>query len=279
MTRDVSPGAGGAARAYPGSSLAQRMASSFWLICCALSLASCATQSSVSQKPRLAWADARQLVLVVTPDWDANRGIMRAYARDADGWQAAGDATQVVIGRTGAAWGIGLHAPQPGPQKKEGDGRSPAGVFAIGSAFGYAESATTGLPYLALNARDYCVDVSGSPLYNRIVNTRVVGEAAVAGSTEPMRRDLLAGGDQAYKVGFVIEHNPRGATGAGSCIFAHLWKSADSATAGCTAMPEPSMRAVLTLLKASAHPVFVLLPRAEYERLRAAWQLPSIIIP
>jgi L,D-peptidoglycan transpeptidase YkuD (ErfK/YbiS/YcfS/YnhG family) len=187
----------------------------------------------------------------------------------------AGDSTQVVIGRTGSAWGLGLHAPQPGPQKKEGDGHSPAGVFTIGSAFGYAESATKGLPYLALNAQDYCIDVSGSPLYNRIVDTRVVGEAAATGSTEPMRRDLHADGDQAYKLGFVIEHNARGMSGAGSCIFAHLWKSADSTTAGCTAMAESPMRAMLAWLRADAHPVFVLLPRAEYERLRVAWQLPS----
>ena len=218
-------------------------------------------------------------MLVVTPDWDANRGIMRTYTRDAGDWLQAGETTPVVIGRAGAAWGLGLNPPQPGPVKKEGDGRSPAGVFAIGSAFGYAESASTGLPYLALSAQDYCVDVSGSPLYNRIVDTRVVGDSAVAGSTEPMRRDLLAGGDQAYKVGFVIEHNPQGVTGAGSCIFAHLWKSADSTTAGCTAMPEPSMRTLLTTLKVSAHPVFVLLPRAEYERLREAWQLPSFPTP
>jgi L,D-peptidoglycan transpeptidase YkuD (ErfK/YbiS/YcfS/YnhG family) len=275
--RGASPGPGSAVRAHPQRSLAQWAKSSFWLICCALSLASCATQPA--QRQRLAWADARQLVLVVTPDWDADHGIMRVYARDAGDWQPAGETTPVVIGRAGAAWGLGLHPPQPGPAKQEGDGRSPAGAFAIGSAFGYAESASTGLPYLALSAQDYCIDVSGSPFYNLIVDKRVVGAAAVARSTEPMRRDLLADGDQAYKVGFVIEHNPRGVTGAGSCIFAHLWKSADSATAGCTAMPEPSMRTLLTTLKASAHPVFVLLPRAEYERLRAAWQLPSFPSP
>ena len=275
--RGASPGPGSAVRAHPQRSLAQWAKSSFWLICCALSLASCATQPA--QRQRLAWADARQLVLVVTPDWDANHGILRTYTRDAGDWQPAGETTPVVIGRAGAAWGLGLHPPQPGPAKQEGDGRSPAGVFAIGSAFGYAESASTGLPYLALSAQDYCIDVSGSPFYNLIVDKRVVGAAAVARSTEPMRRDLLADGDQAYKVGFVIEHNPRGVTGAGSCIFAHLWKSADSATAGCTAMPEASMRTVLAQLEASAHPVFVLLPRAEYERLRAAWQLPSFPSP
>ena len=34
----------------------------------------------------------------------------------------------------------------------------------------------------------------------------------------------------------------------GSCIFAHLWKSADSATAGCTAMAELAMRKLLAWL-------------------------------
>jgi L,D-peptidoglycan transpeptidase YkuD (ErfK/YbiS/YcfS/YnhG family) len=228
---------------------------------------------------RLPWSEAQQLVLVITPDWNSSRGTLRTYSRDARGWHAASDALPAVIGRAGSAWGIGLHPLQPGPIKREGDGRSPAGVFAIGTAFGYADSASTGLPYLALNADDYCVDVSGSPLYNRIVDARDVGTAAVAGSTEPMRRDLHANGDDAYKIGFVIEHNPHGEPGAGSCIFAHLWKSADSSTSGCTAMTEPAMRALLGWLQPREHPVFVLLPRAEYERLRAAWNLPEIVTP
>jgi L,D-peptidoglycan transpeptidase YkuD (ErfK/YbiS/YcfS/YnhG family) len=238
--------------------------------------ASCAT---VHRSVQLPWSEARQLILVITPDWNASRGTLRAYSRDARGWGAAGDALPAVIGRAGSAWGIGLHPPQPGPIKREGDGRSPAGVFAIGSAFGYAGSESTGLPYLALNADQYCVDVSGSPLYNRIVDARDVGSAAVAGSTEPMRRDLHANGDDAYKIGFVIEHNPRGEAGAGSCIFAHLWKSADSSTSGCTAMTESAMRALLAWLQPREHPVFVLLPYTEYTRLRSAWNLPDIATP
>jgi len=204
------------------------------LIAAAAMLVACAAvQRSATQLP---WSDAQQLVLVITPDWNASRGTLHTYSRDARGWQAASDPLPAVIGRAGSAWGIGLHPQQPGPIKREGDGRSPAGVFAIGTAFGYADSESTGLPYRALNADDYCVDVSGSPLYNRIVDARTVGSAAVAGSTEPMRRDLHANGDDAYKIGFVIEHNPGGKPGAGSCIFAHLWKSADSSTSGCTAM-------------------------------------------
>lgn len=241
----------------------------------ALVLSSCALHRTRSNAT-LPWSGARQLVLVTTPDWNATHATLRTFARSAQGWSSLGDPIPVVIGRTGAAWGIGLHPQQTGAQKHEGDGRSPAGVFALGTAFGYAQSSPTLLAYAALDVDDYCVDVDGSPLYNRIVNAREVGQAAIAGSTEPMRRDLHADGDQRYKLGFVIEHNPRGVPGAGSCIFAHLQLSADSSTAGCTAMTEPAMRTLLGWLRPQDHPVFVLLPNDEYTRLRAEWDLPDL---
>lgn len=246
------------------------------IACVAALLSSCAPQHIERGGAVLPWSDARQLVLVTTLDWNSSFGTLQTYAGDGRRWHAIGAATPVVIGRSGAAWGLGLHPTQPGPAKQEGDGRSPAGVFTIGTTFGYAPSEPTRLPYAALTAGDYCVDVSGSPLYNRIVDAGKVGTAAVAGSTEPMRRDLHENGDQAYKVGFVIEHNARAVAGAGSCIFAHLWKSPESSTAGCTAMAEPVMRSLLGWLRPGAHPVFVLLPENEYRRLRAAWHLPDI---
>jgi L,D-peptidoglycan transpeptidase YkuD (ErfK/YbiS/YcfS/YnhG family) len=245
----------------------------FLFACTALFLFTCAPL--MAREPDLPWSNARQIVLVTTPDWNSSHGELRTFSRSEHGWQAEGHAIPVVIGRSGAAWGIGLHPAQPGRAKQEGDGRSAAGVFTIGTAFGYAPSATTAMPYAALTVDDYCVDVSGSPLYNRIVDKGKVGAVAVAGSTEPMRRDLHADGDQAYKIGFVIENNPLGTAGAGSCIFAHLWKSPDSSTAGCTAMTEDAMRKLLAWLKPEDHPVFVLLPNDEYLRLRKAWDLPA----
>lgn len=235
-----------------------------------------APSAAGARAPDLPWSGARQLVLVTIPDWNSPRGTLRTYARDDGRWIAATAATPVVIGRSGAAWGIGLHPPQAGMQKHEGDGRSPAGVFALGTAFGYAATERTGLTYAAMDAHDWCIDVVASPLYNRIVDARDVGDEAVAGSTEPMRLDLHADGDQRYELGFVIEHNPRAEAGAGSCIFAHLWKSADSTTAGCTAMTEPAMRDLLAWLDADRHPVFVLLPEAEYTRLQTRWSLPAV---
>lgn len=217
----------------------------------------------------------RQLVLVVVADWHATTGRLDRYDRAAGGWVRGGASVPVTIGRGGCGWGAGLHPAADGePQKREGDGRSPAGVFAIGTAFGAWQTLDTGLAYRPLTAHDWCIDVPESPLYNRIVDDRDVGGEAVRGSTEPMRRDLHLGGDRLYEVGFVIEHNAGCAAGAGSCIFAHPWHDATTPTAGCTALAEHDLRDLLRWLQSDAHPRFVLLPTAEYRRVWRAWDLP-----
>lgn len=239
----------------------------------------CAVLAACATTPRGAgttpWRDARQMIVVTTDGWDANTGALRRYERGAQGWRPAGATIDVSIGRAGSAWGTGLHPAQQGRPKREGDGRSPAGVFAIGTAFGYGADAATAWPYRAMTADDWCIDVEASPLYNRIVDAKQVGRAAVDGSTEPMRRDLHLDGDQRYRLGFVIAHNPGNTAGGGSCIFAHVWKAPGAPTAGCTAMAEDAMRSLLAWLKPEARPVFVLLPTAEYARLRADWDLPG----
>lgn len=237
-------------------------------------MAACAHRRAASMEAA-PWQQSRQLVLVTTAGWDSNHGSLRTYQRGGDGWQQVGAAVPVMIGRAGAAWGLGLHPGQPGVQKREGDGRAPAGVFAIGTAFGYAANANTTLPYAAMQASHYCIDVNESPLYNRIVDTAVVGMDAAKGSTEPMRRDIHADGDQRYRLGFVIEHNRQARPGGGSCIFAHLWKSPTDATAGCTAMDPAAMDRLLSWLQPAQRPVLVLLPRHEHQRLHGAWQLPQ----
>ena len=41
-------------------------------------------------------------------------------------------------------------------------------------------------------------------------------------------------------------------------------------------MNEPTMKALIAWLRADAQPIFVLLPRAEYNRLKSDWQLPDL---
>lgn len=221
-----------------------------------------------------------QLLLVLSPGWDQAQGRLYRFQRDAQGqWQQQGEGLAVSLGRNGSAWGSGLHPEQglpEGPRKREGDGRSPAGVFAIGPAFGYARNHGFRMPYLPMDAQHWCVDVPESPLYNTIVDTREVGAAAVAGSSEPMRRDLHLGGDMVYRLGFVIAHNPDNVPGAGSCIFAHLRRAPGDTTAGCTALDAPDMDALMQWIDPAQAPRLVLLPQAAYAGLRQAWQLPAV---
>lgn len=223
---------------------------------------------------------AQQLVLVTTGGWDANQGTLRRFERPDDSvpWHEVA-AFDVSIGRNGSAWGTGLLAvgdKEAGPRKREGDGRSPAGVFTLGTAFGYAGTAATGLPYQAMEASSWCMDVPASPHYNRIVDAREVGEPAVHGSSEPMRLDLHRDGDSRYRLGFVIGHNPDNVPQGGSCIFAHLWRAPGESTAGCTAMADADMEAMLEWLDADKAPRFVLLPDTEYRRLSRRWHWPTL---
>lgn len=243
----------------------------------ALALAACAHAPSTTDESTH-WANAGQMVLVTTADWEAKTGTLRYFEREGAGWKQVGDGFDVTVGRNGTAWGIGLHdARDDGPVKREGDGKAPAGVFAIGTAFGYASTARTGLDYKGMGANDWCIDVPESPMYNRIVDRSLAKAPGLDKSSEPMRRDLHAHGDQRYREGFVIEHNPNGAVpNGGSCIFAHLWKAPGEATAGCTAMAPGDMGPLLAWLDARRHPVFVELPQAQYAQLRTAWNLPEI---
>ena len=240
-------------------------------------LAACAHAPPASTTST-AWSNAGQLVLVTTADWDATTGELRRFERDGSGWREVGEAAQISVGRTGTAWGIGLNeARSDGPVKREGDGKAPAGVFAIGTAFGYEGEASTGLDYKGMGFNDWCIDVPESPLYNQIVDRSLAKAPGLDKSSEPMRLDLHANGDQRYRQGFVIEHNAGGATPrGGSCIFAHLWGSPGQATAGCTAMAPETMQPLLAWLDRSRKPVFVLLPKAQYVALKHDWQLPEI---
>jgi len=221
-------------------------------------------------------ASAQQLVVVVTDDWAANQGHLQAYARTAHGWAPSGPGFAVAIGRNGSGWGRGLASDEGTPRKQEGDGRSAAGIFAIGTAFGYAAQIDSAMPYQQMQAEHWCMDVPSSPLYNQIVDARQVGAEAVKGSTEAMRLDLHHDGDPRYREGFVIAQNPDNVPQAGSCIFAHLWRKPGETTAGCTAMDPADMQRLLHWLQPQRHPQFVLLPRAAYLRHQARWGLPAL---
>lgn len=219
--------------------------------------------------------DVAQLVVVTSPGFDAWRGQLQRYERQrGQAWKAVGEPIAVVLGYAGYAWGDGLHgsgAPpgRPGPLKREGDGRSPAGVFALGTVHGYAPREPSGftLPYRQAGAGTRCVDDPQAPQYNQVVEASARGEGWR--SAERMRRR-----DAAYELALDIEHNRSPVVpGHGSCIFAHVWAGPDTPVSGCTGMAVAELRNVLSWLHPGA--VWVALPAPEYRALRACWSLPD----
>lgn len=198
-----------------------------------------------------------QLLLVVVPDMNASHALMQRFELVNNRFEALQTPATVNIGRNGLGWGHSEYRfthPQHGPQKHEGDGRAPAGVFPLISLFGYSENFPSAMPYHAMSASHICVDDDASPYYNRIVRAEQTGPLA---SFETMRRD-----DAQYELGITVAHNPQQLRGAGSCIFLHVQRETNAPTAGCTSMTLSRLSTIARWLDPEKAPLLVQIPRS-----------------
>jgi D-alanyl-D-alanine dipeptidase len=240
-------------------------------------LVSLAASQSQNQQPL---SSSTQMIVVTTPDWNAVSGQLQRYERARAGtqWKPLGSPVVIVVGKTGLAWGSGLFPTNSDairtsqePVKKEGDGKSPAGVFLFGSAFGYADRPLQGskLPYIPLTPKVECVDDAASHFYNRILDRTSV-------SPDWNSSEKMASAGEAYRWGAVIDHNSDAIPNAGSCVFMHIWAGPGQGTAGCTAMPQDQLEPILAWLDPAAKPILVQLPVAQYKKLKTPWHLPEL---
>ncbi|EJM59763.1 hypothetical protein PMI29_04215 [Pseudomonas sp. GM49] len=211
-----------------------------------------------------------QLIVVTSKNWDDIQATAQRYERHGKTFEKFEAPFAVVLGKNGMGWGKGLlDIGQPeGPVKQEGDGKAPAGMFKLGTAFGYAPSAETRLPYLALTPTIECVDDSQSVRYNELVDGAVVAKDWT--SSERMRRN-----DDLYRQGIFIQHNTPAIPAAGSCIFFHIWRGPTAPTRGCTAMDPADIAQLFNWIDPGKSPVLVQLPETQYEQLRQRWSLPA----
>lgn len=211
----------------------------------------------------------KQLVVVTTDSWNNIEGRMSVYEHKGNYWEPVFTQIPIVTGRSGMAWGKGLHKEElnRGKLKKEGDGNSPAGIFQLSGLFGY-EDILSKMSSLKVDIKTFCVDDSKSTYYNQIVTIDTVKKDWTSAETMHMKSDV-------YKFGIFVDYNVKPAIPTmGSCIFMHIWSGNTEPTAGCTAMKESDILKLIGFLDKKKNPILVQVPQSEYNKLKVVYKLP-----
>lgn len=215
-------------------------------------------------------SNSRQAIVVTTNGWNSVDGTLRRFERKSGVWTQIGKTAPVVVGKNGLGWDPETRAEGFTAQvfKREGDGRSPAGIFRLTSEFGFDDSPPDNdMNYLPLTAQTECVDDAGSAFYNEIVDKALIPQPDWK-SSEKMR-DVAQ-----YRLGVVAAYNARRAKGVGSCVFMHIWRGVGAGTAGCTAMDQTIIREIIQTLDKKKKPIIIQLPDEIYQAVRTDWHLP-----
>jgi L,D-peptidoglycan transpeptidase YkuD (ErfK/YbiS/YcfS/YnhG family) len=135
-------------------------------------------------------------------------------------------------------WGAGPRRCAIGPNgmgpKKEGDGKTPIGVFPLRQVFWRADRTEKLVP------EDGWCDAPGDPNYNKLVK-----------HPYPVSAEHLWLDSHVYDIIVVVGFNDDPVVqGAGSAIFLHLAREGYTPTAGCVALTDHDLRAALAQFRA-----------------------------
>jgi L,D-peptidoglycan transpeptidase YkuD (ErfK/YbiS/YcfS/YnhG family) len=175
-----------------------------------------------------------QVVTVVAPSSRSTAATVTAWQLGPGGWTVAVGPVAARIGSDGVG------------TASESLNRTPAGTFTLTGGFGRLGNPGTALPYQVINPSDYWVSDAG-PRYNQFY------ECAAAC---PSAENLWSAG-ASYNYAVVIDYNRWPAVpGAGSAFFLHVTNG--QPTAGCVAIPQGSLVAIMQWLKPAARPLIAI---------------------
>jgi L,D-peptidoglycan transpeptidase YkuD (ErfK/YbiS/YcfS/YnhG family) len=135
--------------------------------------------------------------------------------------------------------------------KREGDGKTPTGVFALRRGLCYVDDLTTAFPMEQYDENYMWVEEPESADYNTLVRDPL---------PDAKGDRLWARRNTQYRYIVVVEYNTDPVVkGAGSAIFIHAWRSEGKPTAGCVAMAEEDVRRLIERLDPKLNPHIVIL--------------------
>lgn len=159
---------------------------------------------------------ASQMIIVAA---DGSNATVSMHNKEEDGTWVELLSTAGKIGRNG----IG--------KTKEGDGKTPTGVYRFLFGFGNMPDPGCGLGYTQVDDSYYWVDDSDSAYYNQFVSTNEV-------TKDWDSAEYIAGVKSSYNYVLALDYNVDCVPGVGSAIFMHCTPTSG---AGCIAVPEDMM--------------------------------------
>jgi L,D-peptidoglycan transpeptidase YkuD (ErfK/YbiS/YcfS/YnhG family) len=179
-----------------------------------------------------------QLVTVAAARSSSTRGTLRLWRKRDGCWRAIAGPWPAWLGQRGVS-----------ARKREGDRRTPAGVFGFGRVlYGVAANPGVRYPYRRIVCGDWWVEDPASPYYNRFRHVP-------CGTRPPFRvtSEDLSRSPTAYRHFAFIRYNVDPVVpGRGSGIFLHA--STGRPTLGCVSLPLARLVTVLRWLRPSAKP-------------------------
>jgi L,D-peptidoglycan transpeptidase YkuD (ErfK/YbiS/YcfS/YnhG family) len=219
-------------------------------------------------------ATSTQCIVGKAESWNSSYVTLQIFEKNEGKWVVKSPTWRGRLGKNGLVWGLGLHPVAQGSiTKKEGDQRTPAGVFSIGAAWGSAEKITKhqNLSYRQVTPRDLWVEDPASDDYNKNVILRHNPK------TDWEFKQQMKQNDFAHSLKMFIAHNasPNIIKGAGSSIFFHIWRNnGKTPSAGCTTMEEQKLKSLVASINPDRKPIYIIMPEAEYKKLKLLWKLP-----
>ena len=198
--------------------------------------------NDLTQPPPLV---SQQLITVVAPSARSTYASARTWKRIEGCWSSAGGPYTARVGKKGIR-----------ANKREGDGATPAGTFAIAPTM-YGNSPNPGVSsrYVRLRCGDWWVEDPRSPAYNSF-------QRVGCGRAPPFKvvSPDLSESPGAYAHLAVVEYNMHPVVrGRGSGIFLHV--QIGKPTSGCISLHRAALIQVLRWLRPSAHPEIAITAR------------------
>jgi len=172
---------------------------------------------------------------------ESNSATLLAMEKKDNKWVAASASIAVGIGRNGFA------APN---EKREGDHKSPTGVFRLGQLFCYEKEVNTRMPFIQTTRDDKWIDDPNSSDYNRYVR----------GTTQAGSFENLKINSDEYKYCMAIEYNMNPVVkGMGSAIFLHLSiGDVPNSSSGCVVVTLKDMEWLLRWMNPELKPSIIM---------------------